>query len=233
MDVTGLIFLLGLLLLGVVLYVAMFGNKIAKKPTPETKETFGIPMAYQEEQTKYETSVEFLPDIVFPPDTIKEAVPDLPLNYNETIITLMARDPETVYAYWEVSEERKNNLKQTYGSKWDNSTLVIRLYDVTGLDYFNGNNANSYFDEVINDHADNWYMHIGAPDRILCADLGRKLDDDTFVTIVRSNYVHTPRNAISDKVDSKWMLVTADQKTLYARIGNGDNVSSYEWFDRN
>lgn len=233
---TGLILLLGLLLLGIGLYFLMFRDKVAKKPVSP-----GIPTAhqekqtkaYQQEQTKFETAIEFIPDIVFPPEMVKEHVPDLPRSYNDTNITLMARDPETVYAYWEVSQERRNNLRQTYGSLWDNSIPVIRLYDITGVAYFNGKNANSYADVVINDEADNWYLHVSSPDTILCADLGRKLDDDTFITIVRSNYTYVPRNVMSSKVDSQWMLVTADQKKLYDRIGNTDGMSSYELFDRN
>lgn len=231
MDVTGLILLLGLLLLAGGVYVAMFRNKIAKKPTsPETIEKQEV---YQEEQAKFETSIEFFPDIVFPPDPVKEHVPDLPRNYNDTNITVMARDPETVYSYWEVSEERKTHLKETYGSKWDNSTPVVRLYDVTGVEDFDGNNANNFKDVAINDHADSWYAHTGTPDRIYCADLGRKLNDDTFVMIARSNYTYTPRNTLSDRVDPKWMMVSLDQKKLYDRIGNVDGVSSFELFDRN
>lgn len=251
MDVTGLILVVGLLLLGVGLYLVMFRDKVVKKPaSSNTTDKQDVNQAEADiyhaepeiysaeskipdvEQAKFETSIEFLPDIVFPPDPVKEHVPELPRNYNETNITIMARDPETVYAYWEVSEERKAHLKETYSSKWEDSIPVLRFYDVTGVDYFNGRNAHSYMDVVINDHADNWFAHIDKPDRIVCADLGRKLNDGHFVTIARSNSTYIPRNALSNRVDPRWMLVSDDQKKLYDRIGNIDNVSSYELFER-
>ena len=48
----------------------------------------------------------------------------------------MTVDPWKLFAYWEVKENTRSKIK---------GTLVLRVYDVTGI-YFDGTNANLVFD---------------------------------------------------------------------------------------
>ncbi len=222
MELTGLLLMFGLLVLGGGIYLAtQLPNRIAKKPE--------LPLRGED---NFETAEDLFPPIEFPPEPVEEFVPELPKGYNEDKITVMARDPENIFAYWEVTEEKENRLRQNHGLQWDNSHPVVRIHDVTGINYFNGENANDYKDVYVDDNADRWYFHIGTPDRVFCAELGRKLEDGTFVVIARSNLTRTPRNTLSDKIDPEWMLVTEDQKKLYARIGQTGEFSSYHLFQQ-
>jgi len=47
----------------------------------------------------------------------------------ESRLLLVPRSAEEIYAYWEVSEERKQDLRQQGGQR-----LVLRVYDITGVD---------------------------------------------------------------------------------------------------
>ncbi|MBI4784157.1 MAG: DUF4912 domain-containing protein [Oscillatoriophycideae cyanobacterium NC_groundwater_1537_Pr4_S-0.65um_50_18] len=47
----------------------------------------------------------------------------------ESRLLLVPRSAEEIYAYWEVSEERKQELRQKGGQR-----LVLRIYDITGVD---------------------------------------------------------------------------------------------------
>jgi len=223
LDTVGLILLFGTIILGGGLYLVMGKNKKALNRLPSPV----IPR----EDNKFETAREFFPRIEFPPEPEHEFIPDLPAGYYDDKITIMARDPEWIYAYWDISEEKRNLLKHTYGPRWDNSLPVMRVYDVTGIENFNGLNANNYFDIIINDYARSWYVHVGMPNRTYCVDLGRILSDGTYVVLARSNFTFTPRNSVSDKTDPDWLLVSENERKLYARIGL-DSISSIELFQR-
>ncbi len=179
-----------------------------------------------------ETAEELFPKIEFPPEIVPESVPELPWGYDDNRIRIMARDPEWIYAYWDISEEKRGSLRHTYGPGWDYSLPVLRIYDVTGLSHFNGANANNYYDIVINDYAGSWYIHVGVPNRVYCVDLGRILRDGTYIVVTRSNFTFTPRNSISDKIDPEWMLVSDHERKLLARMGHWEGMSSPELFNR-
>ena len=42
---------------------------------------------------------------------------DLPYKYNKTVIKALAQNPNTLFVYWEISDEDIHNLKENYGDK--------------------------------------------------------------------------------------------------------------------
>ncbi len=136
---------------------------------------------------------------------------ELPLGYGEEGITLLTRDPFVAYAYWEVTSARIEREKAWYG--WD-SSLCVRIYDITGV-LFDGRNAIGYFDQEVEDRIGNWYFDFGRQAHSFCADIGLLSPDGRFLTIARSNYVTMPRNGVSDVIDEEWMLVDDEFWKLY------------------
>lgn len=130
----------------------------------------------------------------------------LPSRYNNTQITLLARDPFWVYAYWDVGESSLEAIEMQLGSQYSQAVLTIRMYDVTCID-FNGTNANSFFDVDVGFHSHNWYINLWQDYRSFCADLGFRLPDGRFLTLARSNFVHTPRISSSGRSDMMWMEI--------------------------
>lgn len=195
------------------------------KPTAQEK------IYLNNEEDNFEIAEEIFPLVTFPPEVEQELIPDLPSGYNETGLTIMARDPEWVYAYWDLNEDQINWLRRTYVHLWDNSKSVLRVYDVTGVVHFEGCNANSYFDIPVDENAGSWYFCTGRPNNDFCVDLGRLFVDGTFVTIARSNKTSTPRNTVSDKIDHDWAMVSEDEMKLLKRIGLNEHISSYDLFE--
>ena len=131
----------------------------------------------------------------------------LPRSYGVDRMVLLARDPHWLYAYWEITATKQEEFSGNYGpAAWKATKNVLRVYDVTGVD-FNGGNANSYIDIPVSEEADNWHIHVGEPDRSFCVDLGRMFPDGKFVTLLRSNIVTTPRASLSDRLDEEWMWI--------------------------
>ncbi|MDH4128276.1 MAG: DUF4912 domain-containing protein [Spirochaetota bacterium] len=124
----------------------------------------------------------------------------IPHNYNETKIVAMVRDPEWVFSYWEIN----HNLWQDLDL--DNKQLVLRVYDVTAVN-FNGLNANSFYDIRIDHVSQNWYINVPLSERDYCIDLGYYGAEGRFYTIARSNIISVPRNGMSNVYDEEWMTV--------------------------
>ena len=133
---------------------------------------------------------------------------DLPSNYGTTSVTLIARDPNWIYAYWEISPNAIEELHNTAGDQIDSAARVLRMYDVTMID-FNGSNANHWFDIEVG-HSSNWYINLWMDNTSYCADLGLRLSDGRFFSLCRSNTATLPRKAQSWRSEQVWMEVKDD-----------------------
>lgn len=143
----------------------------------------------------------------------------LPDGYGDTLIVLLPRDPQWIFAYWEISDKTRNEITQKYGANiFQKAKAAIRVYDVTHVN-FNGQNANRSFDIFITPESKNWYIYVGMPKRSYCADLGLLVDDGVFITLARSNVVATPAGSVSDIYDEQWMLVKEDFEKLMKLSG--------------
>ncbi len=112
----------------------------------------------------------------------------LPEEYGEDAIALMIVEPRKLFIYWEVSKDTMLLYK---------GDIVLRLYDVTGID-FDGENANSYIDLTLYKRIGDLYMDV-QPEREYIADIGIKDNTGTFTTIARSNKVLTPPEGRAEK----------------------------------
>jgi len=130
---------------------------------------------------------------------------ELPSSYDQDRIILQVRDPHWLHSYWELRAQTVEGLKNKLGDDFYRSKKVLRVYDVSNI-MFNGSNANRFFDIVINDFANSWYIDTAGPGRCWCVDLGLMLPDGRFITILRSNVVATPLDGPSWITDEEWMI---------------------------
>ncbi len=152
----------------------------------------------------------------------------LPAGYGEDRITLMARDPSLTYAYWEATPERLAKERSWFGNE---AELVVRIYDVTGVQ-FDGRNALGYFDQEVSERAGSWYFETGRPGRSLCADLGIRAPEGRFLTLARSNYITMPRDGVSDVIDDEWMLADEEFWQFYGFPEGGSSLQAQEFWRR-
>ncbi|MFA6357575.1 MAG: DUF4912 domain-containing protein [Candidatus Omnitrophota bacterium] len=137
---------------------------------------------------------------------IKRAMPqELPSFYDQDKIVLLVRDPHWLHTYWELRTQTFETVKNKLGNDFNHSKKVLRVYDVSNI-MFNGSNANSFFDIVVNDFANSWYIETAGSGRSWCVDLGLMLSDGRFITIIRSNVVTTPLDGPSWVTDEEWMI---------------------------
>jgi hypothetical protein len=168
-------------------------------------------------QAKYETEMPSPSRIARPAPKAE----DLPLSYGEDRIVLMVRDPYWVHVYWEVTRESLLKARRSLGEEWREAGSVLRVYDITGVD-FDGTNSNSFFDIEISGGATNWYVNTQVPNRTYCVEIGLLSRSGTFVALARSNPASTPRDVPSDITDEEWMVPDWEFDKVYALSGGFD-----------
>lgn len=158
---------------------------------------------------------------------------DLPCGYNDTKIVVLVRDPYWIYTYWEISNEKIEELKKILGLEWNYSKTILRIYDVTDI-IFDGGNAHKYFDVQLTGLVNSWYINIGTSNRSYCVDIGVLTPDNKFYLYGRSNVVKTPRDTISDVLDEEWLLPEEEMYRLYipAKICPGTSEEIGKWIKR-
>ncbi|MGB4164021.1 MAG: DUF4912 domain-containing protein [Bacillota bacterium] len=150
----------------------------------------------------------------------------IPQRYNETILTLMVRDPYWIYAYWSVSEQDKQRVCRDYGrDAWSKSIKLLRVYDVT--DGVLGD-IRSRMDIGIGDEATSWYINVPAANRTYCADITIITPTGRELVLARSGLVSTPRDRISDVTDEEWMVLSGFDKLYWMSAGFGPSSPEFQ-----
>lgn len=133
---------------------------------------------------------------------------ELPWGYGEDRITVVVRDPDSAYLYWEITDEGIAAARARLGPRGGGGWINLRIYDTTGR-AFDGTNANDYFDLTV-DRADReYYLMIRRPTSSMHAEIGVKTDEGFFQAIARSGRADFPRNAPSPNGTLDWMTITS------------------------
>ncbi len=141
---------------------------------------------------------------------------DLPHDYGDTKIVVMVRDPEWVFAYWEVNEEKREKLK-LFRTGHDRR-VVLRFYKVDGRDW-PAEPAHYTFDVEVGPYSSSWYLRMPEADSQWVAELGMFDQEGNYVSIARSNIISMPRDRISEETDTQWMIVEETFRKLYEAAG--------------
>jgi uncharacterized protein len=156
---------------------------------------------------------------------LPRAIPtvELPQAYGKTKLVLLVRDPLWIYAYWEITSAKIEEVKKYIGVEaYARATKVLRIYDVTDVN-FDGHNANSFFDVHLSPESVSWYVNVPESNRSWVAEVGLLTEHGRFIALVRSNGVTTPRVGISNVIDEKWMIPDSEYYKLY-ELSGGNSI---------
>ena len=183
----------------------------AKKTVKKTKEEEIIVKVEIEEKTK----PQYIPDDV---DIVRE----LPERYNETKLTLMMRDPEWCFFYWDISD---NDI--SYHSL-KNRRISVRIFHVFGYDITNGE---IHREIDVNAIYGDRYINLAMPHAYFIAELGYYDENNRFIVLARSNMIYAPRDSISSNYDEEWMVNEEIIKLLKAPKALRESLSSATIFE--
>jgi hypothetical protein len=158
-------------------------------------------MGTQATQSKFELNA------TDPPTEIDAG--ELPWSYNEDRITAIVRDPDSVYLYWEMTDEGIASARARLGPAGQHGWCNVRIYDTTSRN-FDGTNANDYFDIRVDRTDREYYVMICRPTSSMHAEIGVKTNEGFFQSICRSGRADFPRNAPSPNASLEWMTVISE-----------------------
>ena len=134
---------------------------------------------------------------------------ELPWAYGEDRITAIARDPDSAFLYWEVTDGGIAAARARLGPAGQDGWLDLRVYDTTGRD-FDGTNANDYFDIRVERHDREYFVMIRRPTSTMHVEIGVRTHEGFFQPIARSGRAEFPRSSPSPDAHLEWMTVTSD-----------------------
>ncbi|WP_036482788.1 DUF4912 domain-containing protein [Myxosarcina sp. GI1] len=141
---------------------------------------------------------------------------ELPDGYGESRIVLMPRDPQWAYAYWDVPNDRKEELRRQGGQQ-----LALRLYDVTDIN-IDTQAPHSVQEYLCDEMAREWYLPIPVSDRNYVADIGYRCADGRWLILARSTAVSIPPVYPSDWIEDAFITVNWEEdlrgKTFYELV---------------
>ena len=120
---------------------------------------------------------------------------DLPYKYNKTVIKALAQNPNTLFVYWEISDEDVQNIKDKFGEDIFYTTKpVLIIHNLT----------DKYSFEIdINDFANNWYIHVNDTKCQYVIELGRRPKEgevnhfpDNYLYVTSSNMIESPNDHV-------------------------------------
>ena len=120
---------------------------------------------------------------------------DLPYRYNQTVVKVLAQNPNTLFVYWDVSDSDRDNFEKLYGKDFFYKTKpVLVIHNLT----------NNYTFEIdINDFANNWYVNVNDTKCKYLIELGRRPIDNeeysipvNYLNVAFSNTIEIPNDHI-------------------------------------
>ncbi len=156
---------------------------------------------------------------------VDQAFEGLPNGYGESRIVILPRDPQWAYAYWDITNEHKEELRRQGGQQ-----LALRLFDVTDVDTtrYAPHSVQEYgCDEM----AREWYLPIPVSDREYLLEIGYRTWDGRWLTLARSASMRVPPVYPSDWVEDQFVTVDWDDmlegKTVLALVPPSQKAAEY------
>lgn len=134
---------------------------------------------------------------------------DLPHLYHVNGMALMPRDPNWLFAYWEITREKFDQALQELRTSAERVRTVLRIHDVTGRVDEHGSAVTSE-STVVNvvdlpPMSSNWYIRVDRPGHLYCVECLLLGPDGRTAVLARSNVAATPWDRVSDIVDEEWV----------------------------
>lgn len=130
---------------------------------------------------------------------------DLPYRYNQTVVKLLAQTPDSLFIYWDISDEDRENYKKTYGNDFFEKTKPVLIIHNETLKYS--------FEVDINDFANSWYVQVNDSKCNYKIELGRrpivfneeinKKINNNYINISSSNNIESPNDKILFNINTE------------------------------
>lgn len=191
----------------------------AKKAPVKTVEALPEASASLNEEEQIESAKYLQPTTA--PRVFEEERFLFPETYGVDRVRLLVKDPEWLFAYWDVSTHSVNALRRELGERGLALTrLTLRITDP-------GHGGTSII--LLPYGARAWYVHADKASRSYRALLGWTLPSGVFRTLAESNLVSTPRTGPSPDAAHRRLPFTAPLAEVRAALGADAEKNPGPW----
>ena len=140
---------------------------------------------------------------------------DLPYTYNKTFVKILAQTPNTLFVYWEVSENDRKSFVNNFGEDFFNNTYPILIV--------HNKTKNYSFEIEINDFANSWYFNVNDTKCEYEIEYGRRVRNNNYS--IPNNYIYI---ASSNEIESPndHILFEKEQKSVFFKNTKTKHVYS-------
>lgn len=142
---------------------------------------------------------------------------DLPYKYGNTVVKLLAQTPNTLFVYWEVSDDDIDNFKKIYGDDFFNkSTPILIVHNLT---------LNKTYEVEINDFANCWYLNTEDTDCKFDIELGRRFNESSYENDgnVEADYLYVATSNNLNSPNDHILFEKIKEFVVFRNVSN-DNV---------
>ena len=132
---------------------------------------------------------------------VDDSFKGLPNGYGDSRIVILPRDPQWAYAYWDISNQHKEELRRQGGEQ-----LALRLFDVTDLD-LSIQSPHSVQEYGCDEMAREWYLPLPVSDREYLLEIGYRTWDGRWLKLARSESMRVPPVYPSDWVEDQFVTL--------------------------
>jgi hypothetical protein len=132
---------------------------------------------------------------------VDDSFKGLPNGYGDSRIVILPRDPQWAYAYWDISNQHKEELRRQGGEQ-----LALRLFDVTDLD-LSIQCPHSVQEYGCDEMAREWYLPLPVSDREYLLEIGYRTWDGRWLKLARSESMRVPPVYPSDWVEDQFVTL--------------------------
>lgn len=136
---------------------------------------------------------------------------------SENHVGLATVNPYQGFFYWRIRQDWIDQQIRERGHTWQHCSLVVRLYDVSFIE-FNGLNAHHMFDLGVPAIEGHQFFNLARPGTWQLAEVGFRLRNGEFVPAARSHVVPFPPDSVSSRHSHSGLLV--DERGRIEEIGN-------------
>lgn len=142
---------------------------------------------------------------------------DLPNQYNKTVVKLLAQTPNTLFVYWDISEDDRKKYIEQYGENFFEITKPVLIVHNETMNYS--------FEVDINDFANCWYLNINDSKCDYKVELGRRPIYSNNSSNINTDYIYISSSNDIDAPNDH-ILFDKNQKMVFFKNVKTNNVSS-------
>jgi hypothetical protein len=140
---------------------------------------------------------------------------DLPYRYNKTVVKILAQTPQTLFVYWDISDEDRLQYKNKYGDDFFSKTKPVLIV--------HNETKNYTFEVEINDFANSWYLHVSDANCKYLIELGRRTN--TYQSNEKNNYIYITSSNELEAPNDHILFEKFNTNVKYKNVKNGQETT--------